>query len=79
MTWRANYAGLVSRLYRARLDGKLRQVDVAERIGISTRHFARLEAAETDVSARTLFAWAAAVGLRVHLTNLSGDTPGAAE
>lgn len=71
MNWRSDYVGLTTRLRRARDAAGLRQTDVAARIGVSVRHFARLESAEIDPQARVLFAWAAAVGLRVSLTDMS--------
>lgn len=72
MSWRSEFVALTSRLVRARKAAGLRQTDVSAAIGISVRHFARLEAAEIDPQARTLFAWADAVGLRVTLTDVSG-------
>ena len=71
MTWRSEYASVVTRLRRAREAAGLRQADVSTAIGISVRHFARLESAEIDPTALTLFAWAAAVRLRVCLTDMS--------
>lgn len=73
MSWRSDYVGLTTRLRRARDAAGLRQTDVAGRIGVSVRHFARLEGAEIDPPARTLFAWAAAVGMRISLTDMSGE------
>lgn len=73
MSWRFDFAALPTRLRRARAAVGLRQTDVADRVGVSVRHFARLEAAEIDPPARTLFAWADAVGLRVSLTDMSGE------
>lgn len=75
-SWRSDYVGLVTRLRRAREAAGLRQVDVAAAIGVSVRHFARLEAAEIDPQARALFAWAAAVRMRINLTDMSGDATG---
>ena len=72
-TWRSEFVALKVRLRRARDAAGLRQADVAARIGVSVRHFARLEGGEIDPQARTLFAWADAVGLRVSLTDLSGS------
>lgn len=72
-SWRSDFVALPTRLRRAREAAGLRQTDVAGRIGVSIRHFARLEAAEIDPQARTLFAWADAVGLRVSLTDVAGE------
>ncbi|WP_431282693.1 helix-turn-helix domain-containing protein [Humitalea sp. 24SJ18S-53] len=69
--WRVEYASLAMRLCRARAAAKLRQADVAQRVGISLRQFARLEAAEVDPTARVLFAWAHAVGQRINMTDMA--------
>ena len=73
MSWASDYIVLRATLRRARKDAGLRQTDVAARIGVSVRHFARLESAEIDPQARVLCAWAAAVGKRVSLTDVSDD------
>ena len=72
MSWAGDYLALRTTLRRAREAAGLRQVDVAARIGISVRHFARLESAEIDPPARTLCGWAAALGMRIGLTDVSG-------
>ena len=75
MSWASDWIGLRLQLRRAREAAGLRQVDVAAHLGISVRHFARLESAEIDPQARVLFAWADCLGLRVRMerrTNMSG-------
>ena len=65
------YIALRLQLVRARQAAQLRQTDVSARIGLSVRHFARLENAEADPTARILCAWANAAGLRICLTDVA--------
>jgi transcriptional regulator with XRE-family HTH domain len=80
MSWASDWIGARLMLRRAREAAGLRQVDVAAHLGISVRHFARMESAETDPPARIFFGWSNAVGLRVEIverTDMSGVVLGA--
>ena len=65
MSWGGDWIALQGALRRARKAADLRQAGVAAKLGISVRHFARLEGGEIDPQSRILFAWAHAVGLRI--------------
>jgi transcriptional regulator with XRE-family HTH domain len=73
VSWGVAYLRLRNQLRRARETAGLTQRELAAKLVLSERHFARLESGETDPNARVLFAWAHAVGYRVDLTNLSGS------
>lgn len=76
MSWAGDWIELRRRFRLAREAAGMRQADVAKRLGISVRHFARLESGETDAQARILFAWANALGLTVKVidrTHMAGE------
>ncbi len=75
MTWKADYAALPARLTAARRRSGLTQLELAERLGMSLSTIQRVEAGRTDPKLLLLVHWAAAVGLRLHLTPLADDPP----
>lgn len=78
--WHIAYAALPGRLQAARLRRRLTQQDLAARLGVSLSTIERLESGRGDPKARLLFAFAAAVGLTIRITEadpseVTGEAP----
>jgi transcriptional regulator with XRE-family HTH domain len=73
LSWIDAYVRLRNQLRRARAEAGLTQGQLAARLALSERHVSRLESGETNPTARVLYAWANAVGLRMNLTDMSGQ------